>query len=145
MALGCRASARTVRERPERSQPVQDKSEILKKVGIDQKIGQQLPLDLPFQDDKGDEVTLGEFFGGRKPVVLALAYYQCPMLCTQVLNGMTGALKMLSIDAGKDFEVVVVSIEPKDNSRLAANKKLTYVGHYGRPADRGRVAFPHGH
>jgi protein SCO1/2 len=118
---------------PTRSQPVQDKSEILKKVGIDQKIGQQLPLDLPFQDDHGQAVTLRKYFGSRKPVVLALAYYQCPMLCTQVLNGMTGALKTLSFDAGKDFEVVVVSIEPKDNARLAAGKKLAYVSHYGRP------------
>jgi len=126
---------------PTRSQPAQDKSEILKKVGIDQKIGQQLPLDLPFQDDNGQAVTLRKYFGGRKPVVLALAYYQCPMLCTQVLNGMTGALKTLSFDAGKDFEVVVVSIEPNDNARLAANKKLTYVGHYGRPETAGGWHF----
>ena len=78
-------------------------------------------------------MKLGQFFGAR-PVVLALAYYECPMLCTQVLNGMTGALKTLSFDAGKDFDVVVVSIDPRDNFRLAADKKASYVERYGRPA-----------
>jgi len=102
-------------------------------VGIDQRIGQQLPLDLPFKDDGGRDVRLGEFFG-TKPVVLALAYYECPMLCTQVLNGMTGALKTLSFDAGTDFEVVVVSIDPRDGYRMAAAKKATYLQSYGRPA-----------
>src|SRR5687767_14448019 len=126
---------------PTRSAPVQERSEILKKIGIDQKVGQQLPLGLPFNDENGQGVTLGTFFGGRRPVVLVLAYYQCPMLCTQVLNGMTGALKTLSLDAGKDFDVVVVSIDPKDNSRLAANKKLTYVEHYGRPESAGGWHF----
>ena len=105
---------------------------ILQKIGIDQKIGQQLPLDLTFKDEQGRDVRLGEFFTGR-PVVLALAYYQCPMLCTQVLNGMTGALKTLSLDAGKDFDVVVVSIDPRDTPELAAAKKATYLESYGRP------------
>jgi protein SCO1/2 len=118
---------------PQRPNPVNQQPDILKKVGIDQKIGQQLPLDLMFKNEVGRDVRLAEFFTGR-PVVLALAYYDCPMLCTQVLNGMTGALKTLSFDAGKDFEVVVVSIDPKDNFRLAANKKASYVEHYGRPA-----------
>jgi protein SCO1/2 len=86
-----------------------------------------------FRDEIGRDVKLGAYFGSR-PVVIALAYYECPMLCTQVLNGMTGALKTLSFDAGREFDVVVVSIDPKDNYRLAANKKLTYVEHYGRPA-----------
>jgi protein SCO1 len=120
-------------EGPKRSEPVNAKPAILQRVGIDQKIGQQLPLDLVFKDETGRDVRLGEYFGAR-PVVLALAYYECPMLCTQVLNGMTGSLKTLSFDAGKDFDVVVVSIDPKDNFRLAANKKTTYVAHYGRPA-----------
>jgi protein SCO1/2 len=118
---------------PMRSESVNEKDGILKDVGIDQKIGQQLPLDLAFKDETGRDVRLGEYFKGR-PVVMALAYYECPMLCTQVLNGMTGALKTLSLDAGKDFDVVVVSIDPRDGFRLAANKKATYVEHYGRPA-----------
>jgi protein SCO1/2 len=120
---------------PQRPAPVNQKPEVLKQVGIDQKIGQQLPLDLPFKNEAGREVRLGEYFNAQRgrPVVLALAYYDCPMLCTQVLNGMTGALKTLSFDAGKDFEVVVVSIDPKDNFQIAAHKKAAYVEHYGRP------------
>jgi protein SCO1/2 len=117
---------------PVRSESASEKDGLLKQVGIDQKIGQQLPLDLTFKDESGHDVRLGQYFGG-KPVVMALAYYECPMLCTQVLNGMTGALKTLSFDAGTDFEVVVVSIDPKDTFRMAANKKQTYVEHYGRP------------
>jgi len=112
--------------------PASKKPLILQKVGIDQKIGQQLPLDLPFVDDHGANVRLGDFFG-KRPVVLALAYYECPMLCTQVLTGMTGSLKTMSFDAGKDFDVVVVSINPKEGPMLAAEKKATYVRHYGRP------------
>ena len=117
---------------PQRPNAVNQKPEILKSVGIDQRVGQQLPLDLIFRNEAGRDVRLGEFFNQR-PVVLALAYYDCPMLCTQVLNGMTGALKTLSFDAGKDFEVVVVSIDPKDNFQVAAHKKASYVEHYGRP------------
>jgi protein SCO1/2 len=105
---------------------------MLENVGIDQRIGQQLPLDLVFHDESGRNVRIGEFFHG-KPVVLALAYYDCPMLCTQVLNGMTGSLKTLSFDAGKDFDVVVVSIDPLDGYRSAAAKKDSYVRQYGRP------------
>jgi protein SCO1/2 len=117
---------------PQRPNPVNQKPEILKNVGIDQKVGQQLPLDLTFKNEAGRDVRLGEFFGAR-PVVLALAYYDCPMLCTQVLNGMTAALKTLAFDAGKDFEVGVVSIDPRDNFQVAAHKKASYVEHYGRP------------
>jgi len=118
---------------PVRSESVSQKDGILKEVGIDQKIGQQLPLDLTFRDETGRDVRLGEYFHG-KPVVMALAYYECPMLCTQVLNGVTGALKTLSFDAGKDFEVVVVSIDPRDGHRMAAAKKSSYLRSYGRPA-----------
>ena len=117
---------------PERSTAANQKPGILQNIGIDQKIGQQLPLDLMFKDETGRDVRLGEYFG-KRPVVLALAYYDCPMLCTQVLNGMTGALKTLSLDAGTDFDVVVVSIDPQDSFRVAALKKRNYVEHYGRP------------
>jgi len=125
---------------PERSTASIQRPGTLGKIGIDQKIGQQLPLDLTFRDEGGRDVKLGQFFGAR-PVVLVLAYYDCPMLCTQVLNGMTGALKTLSFDAGTDFEVVVVSIDPKDNFRLAANKKASYLEHYGRPQTSGGWHF----
>lgn len=120
--------------------PASKKPAILEKIGIDQKIGQQLPLDLQFVDERGAVIRLGDYFGTR-PVVLALAYYECPMLCTQVLNGMAGALKTLSFDAGKDFEVVVVSINPREGPRLAADKKATYVEHYGRPETAGGWHF----
>jgi protein SCO1/2 len=118
---------------PPEINPASRKPAILDKVGIDQKIGQQLPLDLTFTDEAGRDVKLGDFFG-KRPVVMALAYYECPMLCTQVLNGMTGALKTLSFEAGKDFDVVVVSINPREGPQLASEKKHTYVEHYGRPA-----------
>jgi protein SCO1/2 len=118
---------------PPRPTPATAKPGLLQQVRIDQQIGQQLPLDLLFKDEKGRDVRLGAFFG-TKPVVLALAYYECPMLCTQVLNGMTGTLKTLSLDAGKDFDVVVVSIDPRDTPELASAKKATYLEHYGRPA-----------
>jgi protein SCO1/2 len=117
---------------PPEINPVSKKPAILDNVGIDQKIGQQLPLDTVFKDETGRDVKLDEYFGSR-PVVMALAYYECPMLCTQVLNGMTGALKTLSFDAGKDFDVVVVSINPREMPALAAEKKATYVEHYDRP------------
>jgi protein SCO1/2 len=118
---------------PPRPTAATAKPGLLKRVSIDQRIGQALPLDLAFKDDTGRDVRLGEYFG-KKPVVLALAYYECPMLCTQVLNGMAAALKTLSFDAGTDFDVVVVSIDPRDGYRMAAAKKATYLEHYGRPA-----------
>lgn len=139
-ALGVASAYAQYGEAPKRSEPVNAKPGLLARIGIDQKIGQQLPLDLTFRDEDGRDVKLGQYFGSR-PVVLALAYYECPMLCTQVLNGMTGALKTLSFDAGKDFDVVVVSIDPKDSFRLAANKKQTYVEHYGRPQTAGGWHF----
>ena len=93
LAVGSSASAQ-YGDAPPRADAANVSPAILKKVGIDQRIGQQLPLDLRFRDETGRDVRIGEFFHG-KPVVLALAYYDCPMLCTQVLHGMTGSLKTL--------------------------------------------------
>lgn len=130
--LFCAAPARAqYGEPPPRPDP-NVRTGILKSISIDQRIGEQLPLDVTFHDETGRNVRLGDFFHGR-PVVLALAYYDCPMLCTQVLNGMTGSLKTLSLDAGRDFDVVVVSIDPRDSYQMAAAKKDTYVRSYGRP------------
>ena len=112
--------------------PAKAKPGLLNQVGIDQRLNQQVPLNLVFNDESGREVQLGEFFG-KRPVILAMVYYECPMLCTQVLNGMTGALKTISFDAGKDYEVVVVSIDPRDTPQLAAEKKANYLQSYGRP------------
>jgi len=112
--------------------PAQAKPGLLSKVGIDQHLNQQIPLDLPFTDDTGREVRLGEFFG-KRPVVLALVYYECPMLCTQVLNGMVSALGVLTFDVGREFDVIAVSINPKETPGLAAQKKQAYLERYQRP------------
>src|SRR3954467_13995444 len=112
--------------------PAQAKPGLLKKVSIEQHLNQQVPLDLKFRDETGREVALGEFFGHR-PVILALVYYECPMLCTQVLNGMVSALGVLNFDAGREFDVVAVSINPRETPGLAAQKKQAYVDRYKRP------------
>ena len=105
----------------------------LKDVGIDQKLNEQLPLDLVFKDENGASVKLGDYFG-KKPVVLSLVYYQCPMLCNQVLNGMVTAFKVMNFKAGQEFDVVTVSFDPRETATLAAAKKNTYVNYL--PADR---------
>ncbi len=94
----------------------------LQGVGIDQKLDQQVPLDLMFKDEAGRSVPLSTYFKPGKPVILALVYYRCPMLCTQILNGLAGSLKAISLDPGKDFEIVAVSFAPKDTPETAASK-----------------------
>ena len=105
---------------------------ILRDVGISQRLGQQLPMDALFLDEEGRPVRLGQYFG-KRPVVLVLAYYNCPMLCTQVFGGLVSSLRVLSFDAGKDFDVVAVSFDPRDRPADAAAKKAPYVAEYGRP------------
>jgi protein SCO1/2 len=100
----------------------------LREVGIDQKLNEQLPLNLVFRDENGQVVKLGDYFG-KKPAVLSLVYYDCPMLCTQVLNGMVSAFKVLSFKAGSEFEVVTVSFDSSETSQLAAAKKKTYINY----------------
>lgn len=118
-------------------QPAMAPLPILKEVRIDQKLDGQVPLDLPFTDERGREVTLGSYFGTR-PVVLALVYYECPMLCTQVLNGLFTSMEPLQIDAGREFDVVVVSFDPGETPAMAQAKKAGYIKHYERPtADQG--------
>ena len=134
-AAGLPLAGSALLAQPERllpTPPSSAKPEILKNVGIDQRLGAQLPLDAILQDEQGRAVRLGQFFGPR-PVVLVLAYYNCPMLCTQVLNGTLSSLRVLSFDAGKEFEVVVVSFDPRDRPADAAAKKAPYVKEYGRP------------
>lgn len=104
----------------------------LEGVGIDQKLNAQVPLDLVFRDEYGGEKPLSTYFGQR-PVLLALVYYQCPMLCTQILNGVEMSLKAISFNPGRDFEVVVVSFDPRDTPELAEAKKRNYLRRYGRP------------
>jgi len=105
---------------------------ILKKVGIAQNLGAQIPADLEFRDESGKTVRLGDFFG-KKPVVLSLVYFDCPALCTEVLNGELRTLRTISLDLGKDFEAVTVSFEPKDTPALAKAKRDVYLGQYNRP------------
>lgn len=113
---------------------------ILQKTGIEQKLNAQLPLDAQFKDENGNIVKLGSYFNNGKPVILAFVYYECPMLCNEVLNGLTGSLKGISFDAGKDFDVVAISFDARENEKpdLAKNKKAAYVTRYGRTgADYG--------
>jgi protein SCO1/2 len=104
----------------------------LQNVGFEPPLNGQVPLTLEFRDETGREVHLGDYFG-RKPVVLALVYYGCPMLCNQVEQGVVGSLKMLSFNAGRDFEVVFVSFDPRETPEMAAQKKVSALSRYGRP------------
>jgi protein SCO1 len=109
----------------------------LRDVVIEQKLNAQVPPDLVFRDESGRSIKLGEYFGS-KPIILALVYYECPMLCTQVLNGLMGSLKVLSFDVGEQFLVLTVSFDPRETPDLAAGKKESYMGRYSRPgADAG--------
>ncbi len=108
-----------------------DQPEILRNVGIDQRLNEQLPLDLSFRDEAGQTVPLQKYFE-EKPVVIALVYYECPMLCTQVLNGLVETLRPLSFDVGEQFEVITVSFDPRETPELAARKKSVYLQRYDR-------------
>ena len=105
---------------------------LLNGVGIAQRLNEQLPLSLAFTDDAGQQVQLSNYFG-KKPAILALVYYQCPMLCSEELNGLTGALQMVDEVPGRDFNVIVVSIDPTEGTDLAAAKKRSYLKRYGHP------------
>lgn len=103
----------------------------LREVGYDQRIGQQVPLDLAFRDEAGRDVRLGNYFQ-KKPVILVLAYYHCPMLCDMVLQGVVTTLRPLTFDAGKEFDVVVASIDPDETPEMAAEQERDIVARYGR-------------
>lgn len=105
---------------------------VLNDVRIEQNLGAELPLGLRFRDETGRDVTLGEYFDDGRPVVLVLAYYECPMLCTQVLNGLVTSLKLVKFDMGEDYRVITVSIDPGETPQMAAATKKTYVEQYAR-------------
>ncbi|HLY17119.1 MAG TPA: SCO family protein [Bryobacteraceae bacterium] len=105
----------------------------LQGVTVDQKLNQPVPLDLVFRDEFGRSVPLSTYFSGHKPVILAPVYYTCPMLCNMVLNGVASTLKAVSLDPGKDFEVVAVSFDPRDTPAIAAAKRESYLQRYRRP------------
>jgi protein SCO1/2 len=106
---------------------------ILQKVGVTQHLNGQLPLNTQFVDDTGQPVTLGKYFDGKHPAIVTTVYYNCPMLCSEELDGLTGALEMVHLVPGKDFQIVAISIDPNETPQLAAAKKKLYVQRYGHP------------
>jgi cytochrome oxidase Cu insertion factor (SCO1/SenC/PrrC family) len=114
------------------AQQVTAPAAILKKVGITQNLNGRIPPDLLFRDETGKAVRIGDFFG-QKPIVLSLVYFDCPALCTEVLNGELRTMKAISLGLGRDFDAVTVSFEPKDTPALAKAKRDVYAGQYGRP------------
>jgi protein SCO1 len=124
------AQQRSLKQGPDR---------LLEQIDIEQNLDAQLPLDLPFKDADGREVTLGDYFDGERPAILALVYYECPMLCTMILNGTLRAVNVVDeLNVGRDFDVVAVSIDHRETPALAADKKQMYVDKYRREgADEG--------
>ncbi len=117
-----------------------EKPAALKDIGIDQRLNEPVPLTLSFRDEAGRPVHLGDYFG-KHPVILALVYFNCPMLCTQVLNGMVSALRVLPLAAKRDFEVVLVSFDPREKPADAAAKRNAYLTRYQRPEGDGGWHF----
>ncbi len=107
--------------------------EAFENVGVDEHLDTQLPLDLPFTDHSGQDVTLGKYFDGERPVILTLNYYRCQQLCSLQLNALVDAMKDMEWVPGKQFEIVTVSFDPLEDYRLATIKRRTYLEHYGRP------------
>ncbi len=116
---------------PESALPQGGKPEVLKDITIEQRLGEQIPLDATFRDETGRAVKLGDLFG-KKPVIVSLVYYECPMLCNQVLNALVGTMEALKFTAGKEYDVVTISFDPRETPELAARKKETYLKRYGR-------------
>ena len=106
---------------------------VLSKVQVTQHLNAQLPLDAQFVDDEGKPVTLAKYFDGKHPVVLTTVYYNCPMLCSEEMDGLTSALEMVHLVPGKDFQIVIISIDPTETPKLAAEKKAFYLRRYGHP------------
>ena len=125
---------------PEKVVPQGALPKALEDVGIDQRLNEQLPLDLTFRDEDGTEVKLRQYFNG-KPVILAPVYYTCPMLCNQVLSGLIGTMKTLSFTAGREFNVVAVSFDPNDTPDTAYSKKQGYVARYQRETGDAGIHF----
>jgi protein SCO1/2 len=140
LAIPALARAQSMDPPPTGMIPANQKPEILKDIGIDQRLDAPLPLDAPLRDEAGRAVRLGDYFG-KRPVVLAFVYYNCPMLCTQVLNGLVAALNVVSLDAGTDFDVVAISFDTRETPAMAAAKKDAYLTRYKRPNSAGGWHF----
>jgi len=120
------------------SPPANQRPPGLEFVGIEQHLDAEVPGDLQFRDELGNTVRLGDYFGHGRPVILNLGYYQCPMLCGELLQGLVGSMKALTFNLGKDFDVVTVSFDPRETVDMAAEKKRDIMKRYGRPnADKG--------
>jgi protein SCO1/2 len=117
---------------PKAGIPSSEMPSVLSEVSFDQRLNEQLPLATPFKDEHGRAVTLGDYFG-VKPVVLAFVYYECPMLCTQVLNGLTTSLTVLEESVGREFDVVAISFDTRETPVMASGKKKSYLDRYDRP------------
>ena len=113
----------------------------LEDVTFKQRLNMTLPLDVPFRDENGSGVTLAKYFGGERPVILAFVYYSCPMLCTQVMNGVSRAVKVLPFSAGKDFDVVFISFDPRDQPETAAAKKTALMNYWSMQNESGAWHF----
>src|ERR671915_485256 len=140
LATSARAQSPQAGMAPDPGEPAKSRPGLLGKIRIDQRLNEQVPLDIPFTDESGREIRLGELFG-KRPVILALVYYECPMLCTQVLNGLVTALGVMNFEPGKEFEVVAVSFNPREGPGLASQKKANYLERYGRPHTAGGWHF----
>ncbi len=106
---------------------------VLQRVQVTQHLNAQLPLNAAFTDETGAPVTLGRYFDGKHPAILSTVYYNCPMLCSEEMDGLTGALEMVHLQPGKDFQIVFISIDPTETPQIAAKKKAFYVKRYGHP------------
>jgi protein SCO1/2 len=107
--------------------------EALQEVGVTEHLGAKLPLDATFTDERGERVSLGQYFDGERPVILTLNYYKCPMLCGLMLNGVVDGLEQLAWSPGEEFEMVTISINPLETPELAAAKKQNYLKRLDRP------------
>ena len=140
VSLAAGAAAQAFQQRPiGEYQPGTEKPDVLRDVNIEQRLNQQVPLEAEFRDHSGKTVKLGDYFRDGKPGILALVYYDCPMLCNMVLNGLTSSLSIMKkLDAGKDFNVIAVSFDPRETPELAAAKRAGYLHRYNRPgAEKG--------
>lgn len=117
-----------------------DRPDVLKGVSIEQRLNSQIPLDTTFRDEYGQTVSLSGYFG-KRPVVLALVYYECPMLCTQILNGVVQTAKEMTFTPGRDYDVVVISFDPRETPVQAMAKKQTYMRSFGHPETAGGWHF----
>jgi protein SCO1/2 len=135
LTLAMTAIALLLGPEPSAAQEVKNAIQVnlLKQVAFEQNLDAQLPLETPLRDESGRPVTLRDFFGKKKPVVLVFVYFECPMLCKVELNGLVRNLRTLSLSAGKEFDIVTVSIDPRESPELATMKKRNYLKWYDRP------------